>query len=184
MKPASGILCLAVLFAATCTAVAEDGVVLKRLVKAPESIEETFYRFEKNEAEINGLVIQKISLNYEAGKGGGHLKIHYKNKTKVEVVPDFLVRLYNPFGVCMGGVHVSGDNMNTPAPVAPGNKGVSQHRFGIFQMEAYIRHGLKDKLPADFANLAWVSIARSNTVLVEKPPKKKRVLRFELLNKE
>ena len=109
---------------------------------------------------------------------------HYKNKTKVEVVPDFLVRLYNPFGVCMGGVHVSGDNMYTPAPVAPGNKGVSQHRFGIFQMEAYIRHGLKDKLPADFANLAWVSIARSNTVLVEKPPKKKRVLRFELLNKE
>ena len=175
-------LCCAVFVAVTCLSAGQEEVMLKRLVKAPDSIEESFYRFDKNVAEINGAVIQDISLNYVAGKSGGQIKIQYKNHTQMEVVPGCLVRLYNPFGVCMGGVWVSGENMNAHDPIAPGDSGVTIHRFSVFRMEAYIRHGLKGKLPADFADLAWVSISKSNTLLAGKP--KKRIRKFELLNEQ
>ena len=181
MNARTRLLCGLFLAVTAWPAAAQDAIFLKRLVKAPESIEETFYRFENNEADVKGSVIQKVALNYEAGKGGGELKMHYKNHTRADVVPGFVIRLYNPFGVCMGGFRVSEDNMNTPKPIAPGESGVTLHRFGIFRMEAYIRHGVKDKLPADFTSLAWVSISQSNTVLVEKRPE---IRRFELLNKE
>lgn len=147
----------------------EEDLVFTRLKSPPESFTETFYQVTKTGMmEIGGEVIHQISLQFEDGKSHATLSINYKNTTSEAVSPKCIIRLYNAYGILMGGIRLPADDETPETLIQSGKTGITALHPRITGLDSIFRHTNMNNYPSDFFSASWLSISDSNDTKVEK----------------
>lgn len=133
---------------------------LTPLVEAPTSKNETFFKVEKGEANIGGEVIQLFVVKPE------HLTVSYRNGTEKGLFPEYVVRIYNRYGVLLAGEEVSVSLFGGRTKLEPGDVGGEKIRLDLIDLEEILQHTKWD-LPEDFDTAAWLSLSDSNSKLTK-----------------
>ena len=147
---------------------AEEHLTLTRLKSPPESLTETFYQIPKSGTiDIGGDIIQKINIHAETGKSHAGMEVLLKNTTPEAVSPQYVIRLYNAYGIMLGGVQVPTEEKNPEAKISPGAVDIKSYGPRITRLDMLFRHTNIAAYPADFCNLSWLSISHSNDKKIE-----------------
>lgn len=149
-------------------AVGSDEITLTRLKDPPDAITEVFYQVEKSgRVKVESEVIQGMHLQFEQGKSHARLSVFYENTTAKSISPKYTIRLYNPFGILLGGLQVPEDGETPEALIAPGAEGIKSLTARISRLDSLFRHADIKGYPADFFSVKWLSISDANTNQVE-----------------
>ena len=93
-----------------------------------------------------------------------HLTASYKNDGKKDVIPKYMVKIYNRYGYLLGSDRVGGSLFGGSSLLEPGDVGGEKIRMEMVDITAIFKH-TKLELPDDFFSPAWVSLSASNTKL-------------------
>ena len=152
----------ALILAATLIAsVKADESIFKPLAEAPKSADEEFFKVTGGEAKVDGHVIKLFVIKPD------YLTASYKNESKKAIFPKFTVRTYNRYGYLLGSDKVGASILGGSPQLEPGDVGGDKITLDIVDIAGVFKHTLI-KLPSDFFDVAWVSLADTNTSLVEK----------------
>lgn len=142
--------------------------MLTRLKSPPDSLTETFYKISTSGiVNIGGDLIQKISIQTENGKSHGCVDVYYKNTTSVSVSPKYTIRLYNPYGILMGGAQVPSNETIPETKLRPRAEEATSLMPRITKLDTLFRHTNFKAYPSDFFSVSWISISDSNDKKVE-----------------
>lgn len=148
-----------VLAAALISSVRADESMFKPLAEAPKSADEEFFKVTGGEAKVEGHVIKLFVVKPE------YLTASYKNDSKKALYPKFTVRTYNRYGYLLGSEKI-GDSLFGGSPeLGAGDVGGEKITLEIVDIAGLFKH-TSLKLPSDFFDVAWVSLAGANTKLV------------------
>jgi hypothetical protein len=153
------------LFLFLLTASGEESLILKRIEKPPESIEEVFFRATKSRVEIDKPLISRIQLGIEEGKSHAQVIVGYKNKTSDVLRPAYTLRLYNPYGMLMSYTKVPLADRPEDKAIRPGATGAKVLRPRIYRLESIFRYSSLKEYPADFFQVAWLSLSTNNKIV-------------------
>jgi hypothetical protein len=146
----------------------EEPFMLTRLKSPPDSLTETFYQITTSGmVNIGGELIQKISIQTENGKSHGYIDVFYKNITSETVSPKYTIRLYNPYGILMGGAQVPLNEKTPETKLRPRAEETTSLMPRITKLDSLFRHTNFKAYPSDFFSISWLSISDSNDKKVE-----------------
>jgi hypothetical protein len=149
-----------VLAAALISNVRADESVFKPLAEAPKAEGEEFFKVTEGEAKVDGHVIKLFVIKPE------YLTASYKNESKKALFPKFTVRTYNRYGYLLGSDKVGESLFGGSPQLEAGDVGGEKITLDIVDIAGVFKHTLL-KLPSDFFDVAWVSLADANTKLGE-----------------
>lgn len=161
MKRIISLLPVLVLATALISNAKADESVFKPLAAAPKADGEEFFKVTGGEAKVEGHVIKLFVIKPE------YLTASYKNESKKAIFPTFTVRTYNRYGYLLGSDKVGASILGGSPQLEPGDVGGDKITLDIVDIAGVFKHTLI-KLPSDFFDVAWVSLADTNTSLLEK----------------
>jgi hypothetical protein len=132
-------------------------LVLDRLTKTPESLTETFYPVDGSPIEVNDGLIRQIGIATEAGKSHARISIAYHNTGNKALTPNYILRLYNSYGILMSWVRVPKE-ASTARTLKPASTGTEWLKPRIVRLDRFFRHSTLEEYPDDFFKLRWVSL--------------------------
>ncbi len=95
-----------------------------------------------------------------------YLTVSYKNDSKESLFPKYTVRIYNRYGYLLGSEKVGVSIIGGSPKLEIGDVGGDKVHLDLVDIASVFRHTTLD-LPADFLDVAWVSLADANTKLEE-----------------
>ena len=132
----------------------------KPLSEAPNSPEEEFFKVVNGESKLQGHVIKVIVVKPE------YLTASYKNDSKQPLFPQYTVRTYNRYGYLLGSDKVGASIFGGSSKLEIGDVGGEKIHLDLIDIASVFKHTKLD-LPADFFDVAWISLAESNTKIAE-----------------
>jgi hypothetical protein len=136
-----------------------DESVFKTLSEAPKSAEEEFFKVTDGEANVEGHVLKLFVVKPD------YLTASYKNDSKKVLFPKYTVKTYNRYGYLLGSDKVGASMFGGSPQLEAGDVGGEKITLDIVDVAGVFKHTLQ-KLPSDFFEVAWVSLADTNTRLV------------------
>jgi hypothetical protein len=109
------------------------------------------YPIQDGEVAVNGSRIKRIEL------GKNTAVITYSNKTNVDHQPDYLFRLYDAYGIEVGGFADSW----VIEMIKPGEVRKEEKRFGAARLEELLQYSAI-KLPADWRTPMYLVVERND----------------------
>lgn len=158
--------------ALTHTARADESV-FKPLSDAPKSAEEEFFKVTDGEAKVEGHVLKLFVIKPD------YLTASYKNDSKKTIFPKYTVRTYNRYGYLLGSDKVGASMFGRSQQLEAGDVGGEKITLDIVDVAGVFKHTLQ-KLPSDFFDITWVSLANTNTTLAEQAGTEQSATRPEL----
>lgn len=159
------------LTAATSIHARADESAFKPLSEAPKSAEEEFFKVTKGEAKVEGHIIKILVIKPD------YITASYKNDSKKSIYPKYTVKTYNRYGYLLGGEEVGVSLFGGSSRLEVGDVGGEKIHLDIVNITEIFKHTLLN-LPDDFLDVAWVSLADTNTRLV-KPDAEKPASSFQ-----
>jgi hypothetical protein len=145
---------------ALCPQTWAGGSEFKPLPEAPKSGGEEFFKATDGEAKIEGHVVKLFVVKPD------YLTASYKNESKKALSPEYTVRTYNRYGYLLSSAKVQVSMFGGSPRLEIGDVGGQKVQLNLVDITSVFRH-TKLSLPADFGDVAWVSLAQSNTRLAE-----------------
>jgi|GEM_PF-1771505 hypothetical protein len=131
------------------------------LTEAPKTPDEEFFKVVNGESKVEGHVIKQLVVKPE------YLTASYKNDSKESLFPKYTVRIYNRYGFLLGSGRVGAGFFSGSPKLEMGDVGGEKIHLDLVDIAPVFKH-TKLELPEDFFNVAWVSLADTNTKLAEK----------------
>lgn len=132
----------------------------KPLSETPKSADEEFFKVVNGEAKVEGHVIKLLVVKPE------YLTASYKNDSNDSLFPKYTVRIYNRYGYLLGSDKVGVSIIGGSPKLEIGDVGGDKIHLDLVDVASVFKHTKLD-LPADFFDVAWVSLAETNTQLAE-----------------
>ena len=85
----------------------------------------------------------------------------YKNIGKTSLSPNYIVSIYNRYGYLLGDGSVRDDPFDSQG-LEIGDVGSDKIRLNLIDLPPIFKHVIRE-LPADFLDVAWISLAETNT---------------------
>ncbi len=149
-----------ILATALCPNAIANEIVFKPLSSAPKSADEAFFKVTDGEAKIEGHVLKLLVVKPD------YLTASYKNDSKKTLFPQYTVRTYNRYGYLLASDKVGASIIGGSPVLEAGDVGGEKITLDVVDIAGVFKHTLQ-KLPSDFFNVTWVSLADSNTKLAK-----------------